>query len=172
MVEELQKTHQLDIKNRPIARCLTCIWALESLGFAIESPFYTAVAENSGFMPTNNHLTGQLKTKKMKWCWSTQSLSQLPYLRSKKKKKNCPNSRLLVARRLPPNHRPDWTTPPKPSPMPSAQIRFTVHPKSVPLPGLDHCSTGVGEAFHHTPCVHISISVSFRLYKKKKNCFL
>jgi len=36
-------------------------------------------------------------------------------------------------------------------------------------PGLDHCpSTGVGEAFHHTLCVHISISISFRLYKKQK----
>jgi hypothetical protein len=35
--------------------------------------------------------------------------------------------------------------------------------------GLDHCfSTGVGEAFHHTPCVHMSIYVSFRLYKKNK----
>jgi hypothetical protein len=39
-------------------------------------------------------------------------------------------------------------------------------------PGLDHTakvsSTGVGEAFHHTPCVYINISVSFRLYKNKK----
>jgi len=36
---------------------------LQSVTFIIESPFYTAVAKNSGFMPTNNHLTHQLKAK-------------------------------------------------------------------------------------------------------------
>jgi hypothetical protein len=32
----------------------------------IESPFYTVVAEKRGFMPTNKHLTHQLKAKKCK----------------------------------------------------------------------------------------------------------
>jgi hypothetical protein len=62
------------------------------------------MAENNGFMPTNNHLTRQLKAKKNKILVkypipSHNSHSKVPYIPKKKKKKkktSLPKSRLPI----------------------------------------------------------------------------
>lgn len=77
-------------------------------GTGKESLFYTVMTKNSEFMSTNNHLTRQIKAKKLKFWWSRQPLSQLQSTPIPKQKKNstaCSPIRSLPVSRSAPNHR-------------------------------------------------------------------